>query len=83
MREALTYKELHISHRAGPVAFGAICWTVAILPHLVDREPLLVQDPLLALDVTPAADGTANVLSPIFLLEKANNYVTLGTEGGH
>lgn len=83
MREALIRKDFHRSQGTGPIAFGTIHRPVALVPDLVDREALLVQDPLFALDIPSAADGTSNVLSPIFLLQYADDYVTLGTGGGH
>lgn len=38
---------------------------------------------MFTLDVSPAADGAANLLSVIFLLQYVNYNVALGTEGGH
>lgn len=83
MGEAITLHISSKSHRAGPVTFGTICGPVAHLPDLIDREALIIEDPLLALGVSPAADGTANVLSPIFPLQNVDNNVALGTKGGH
>lgn len=83
MREALIRKDFHRSQGAGPIAFGTIHRPVTLVPDLVDSEALLVQDPLFALDIPSAADGTADRLSSILMLQNANNNVTLGAEGWH
>lgn len=83
MGEAIVRPICGRSHGSSPVALRAVGRPVANVPDLIDGEAFLVEDPLPALDVLPAAEGTANVLSSIFLLQYIDDDVALGAEGGH
>lgn len=78
MGDAITLQERGQPHGAYPVALRAVGRPVALLPYLVDRVSILIEYPLPAFDISPAAERAANVLSLDFLLQDANDDVTLG-----
>ena len=83
MGEAITLKVRGQPHWASPVAFRAVGRPVALPPYLIDREALIIEDPLPALDVASIAEGAADILSLDLLLQDANDDVALRAFLGH